>query len=145
MKLRIAFLLDDCESGRVSLLILAGALLCFVVAGVLGISDNPPGILFVYVGAMLALLAAVRGRARRRKYFILMVASVITFPVAAVLHNVLEVAADQMGGPEWLAQIMAGLGVLFFFGAIIFSPAGFLLGLIGMIFSEKPGSTVSEA
>lgn len=106
----------------------------FLAAGlVIGIADNPPGLALVYL-AVSAWIAAFAHRWRRVKSFlILLVASLVGFPLAVVLHNVFyalaEVASDVVG----LSQVLAFLEVVFFLIAIFVCPPGVLIGAVGSV------------
>lgn len=113
-------------------LIAAGC--AFLAAGlVIGIGDNPPGLALVYL-AVSAWIAAFAHRWRRVKSFlILLVASLVGFPLFVVLHNVFyalaEVASDVVG----LSQVLVFLEVVFFLIAIVVCPPGVLIGAVGSV------------
>ena len=106
----------------------------FLAAGlVIGIADNPPGLALVYL-AVSAWIVAFAHRWRRVKSFlILLVASLVGFPLSVVLHNgfyaLAEVASDVVG----LSQVLAFLEVVFFLIAIFVCPSGVLIGAVGSV------------
>jgi len=104
----------------------------FLAAGlVIGIGDNPPGLVLVYL-AVSAWIVAFAHRWRRVKSFlILLTASLVGFPLSVVLHNVFyalaEVASDVVG----LSQALGFLEVVFFLVALLVCPPGVLIGAVG--------------
>ena len=119
---------------RCSTLALIAVGCAFLAAGlVIGIGDNPPGLVLVYL-AVSTWIAAFAHRWRRVKSFlILLVASLIGFPLSAVLHNVFyalaEVASDVVG----LTQVLVFLEVVFFLIALFVCPPGVLIGAVGSV------------
>jgi hypothetical protein len=97
-----------------TLALLAAGCVFLAAALVIGIGDNPPGLVLVYL-AVSAWIVAFAHRWRRVKSFlILLVASLFGFPLFAVLHNVfyaLAVVASDVAG---LSQALEFLEVVFF-------------------------------
>jgi hypothetical protein len=106
----------------------------FLAAGlVIGIGDNPPGLALVYL-AVSTWIAAFAHRWRRVKSFlILLVASLVGFPLFVVLHNgfyaLAEVASDVVG----LSQVLSFLEVASFLIALFVCPPGILIGAVGSV------------
>jgi hypothetical protein len=120
---------------------LTGGGLFAVVAGLLlGINDNPPGILLLYVGLLSSAFALLLRweRANRGRLFFLL--GLVGFPVMVVLHNAGEAVAGTTGLPTLLVWLMQAIAVLSFFLAVLIAPVLMLSGLIGWVceyFTER--------
>jgi uncharacterized membrane protein YdcZ (DUF606 family) len=110
------------------------AIALLAAAMVIGISDNPPGILLAYAASVCAVLALTTGWQHPRKHFYLFVGSLLAFVVTAILHNVFEGVASVIGVP-WLKAAGGAIGAAFFLIAILLCPAGMLVGAAGGIAS----------
>ena len=115
------------------------SILSMLAALIVGISDNPPGILLCFMSSVLLVLAFTHNLNTVKSYLILLLISLAGFVVAAVLHNVFE----ALGKETFLGII----GVFFFLVAIFICPAGVIIGIGGMItralgkVKEKPISS----
>ena len=89
-------------------------LLLLLVALLIGISDNLPGILLVYAGTLLLLLAFVHHWHEAAQFGTLLAISVVSFPVLTLLHNVFEVLHEKSGGIPVIDQLLQGFSVIFF-------------------------------
>ena len=112
--------------------------LAFLVIGALslaggllvGIDDNPPGLLLVY-GAVTSFILAFAHRWREPRRFILLLGlSFLGFVVFAVLHNVFY-AVGESSSVSWVTSLMEVLHVGSFLVAVLICPPGILVGLIG--------------
>lgn len=106
----------------------------FLAAGlVIGISDNPPGLVLVYLAVSSWIVAFAHRWRRVKSFLILLVASLVGFPLFAVLHNVFyglaEVTSDVVG----LTQALGFLEVVFFLIALFVCPPGVLIGAVGSV------------
>lgn len=116
-------------------LIFIGCAVVLLAAAILvGIADNPPGLLLAFASSILAVLALTTGWHHPRKHFYLFVGSFLAFAVTAVLHNVFEAAASVAGVP-WLKAAGGAIGATFFLIAIFLCPAGMAVGAVGGIAS----------
>ena len=117
---------------RLRLTLLACAAVLLGAALVVGISDNPPGVLLAFLSSIALVTALAVGLRTKRQFEILLLASLLLFVGAAVLHNVFEAAAS-VAGAAWLKAAGEVIGVTFFLVAIFLCPAGIVVGLIGLI------------
>ena len=118
---------------RLTLVLLVVGCAFLAAALVIGVGDNPPGLVLVYL-AVSAWIVAFAHRWRRVKSFlILLAASLVGFPLSVVLHNVFyalaEVASDVVG----LSQALGLLEVVFFLVALLVCPPGVLIGAVGSV------------
>ena len=116
-----------------TLILLAVGCASLAAGLVVGINDNPPGLVLVYL-AIATWIAAFAHRWRRVKPFlILLFVSLVGFPLSVVLHNVFyalgEVASDVVG----LSQVLVFLEVVFFLIAVLVCPPGVLIGAVGSV------------
>jgi len=114
---------------------------CALVAALLvGVADNLPGLVLCYVAVTAFLLALVHTWRSAKRYLILLVASLLGFPLAVILHNLFyalsEVAAEFVG----LVQVLGLLEVGFFLVAVLVCPPGALIGAVGAVVTAILGA-----
>jgi len=117
----------------VTVVFLAIAAVLAAAAGIVGISDNPPGILMLYAGAFALVLAFVHPWRTSRQFRYLLYASVLGLVVFAVVHNVFEVVAGRMGGPGFVVAVLQGIQVAAFLIAILICPPAIIIGVVGEV------------
>ncbi len=117
----------------ITLILLALCGLALVSALIIGINDNPPGLLLLFIAASVLILAFVHPWRRAKNFLILLGASVIGFALFVVLHNVFYMLGQMAADVPVVGWLLRGLSVLSFFLAIIGCPAAFLVGLVGSI------------
>jgi len=122
----------------VQLCLLATAVVSLSAGLLVGVSDNLPGILLVYMASIAVVLAYALRFRTQRQYERLLLYSVAGFAVTAILHNVFEAAAS-VAGAAWLRAVGGGIGAAFFLIAVLLCPAGFLVGLVGSIVKRLLG------
>ena len=76
-------------SKRPLMLFLAVGCIALAAGLVVGVSDNPPGLILVYLASGSFILAFAHRWRGVKGYVILLIVSLVGFPVAAVLHNLL--------------------------------------------------------
>ncbi len=124
-------LFGEKRSLKRSLIFLALCAILWVSAFMIGIADNLPGLLLLYLGAFGLILAFVHGWRKSKKYMILTISSFVGFFVFAILHNVFEGLGKDLMDIVFVYYIFAGLGVFSFFLALLACPVGFLTGIFG--------------
>ena len=114
---------------RKGILILAALSCALLISAVLvGIGDNIPGIVLVYLAVTVLFVALVRNWRELKKFLILMGASSAGFVVFVLLHNALYglVYVMMLNRPD--------LDEPFFFVLAVFvCPVGFLVGVVGSV------------
>ncbi|MCK4654676.1 MAG: hypothetical protein KAU01_09535 [Candidatus Cloacimonetes bacterium] len=118
---------------KVTFTFLAISIISLVIAFIIGIADNPPGLLFCYMGIVALILVFVHRWRKAKNYLILFLASLIGFPVFAVLHNVMYGLEKMAVDIIVLNQLLRFLDVLFFLIALMVCPPGILVGAVGSI------------
>jgi hypothetical protein len=138
------------RSRRVTVLLLVIAGVLAAAAAIVGISDNPPGILLAYGAAAALVLAFVHPwrTSRRFRYFFYI--SFVGFAVLVVVHNVFEVVAGRIDGPGFVVAVLQGIQVAAFLIAVLICPPALVIGAVGAIVMairnrrrrrEDPGAT----
>ncbi|MBU1699544.1 MAG: hypothetical protein KJ970_13430 [Candidatus Eisenbacteria bacterium] len=104
-----------------------------VAAGVVGISDNLPGILLAFGGAAALILAFVHPWRTARQFRLLLLVSVISFVVLAVLHNVFEAVAGMTEIVGAIKILLQGLSIAAFLLAVLVCPPAIMVSAVGSI------------
>jgi len=126
-------ILGDEKNRKMTYLFLALGILFLAGAFIIGISDNPPGIILCYLGIVSLMLAFVHHWRTTKKFLILLLVSIIGFPVFAILHNVFYALGQYFHDVFILNPLFIFLEVLSFLIAILICPPGILIGAIGSI------------
>ena len=121
------------SSRKASFILLAICCVSLVAAFLIGIDDNPPGLLLCLIAAAAFFLAFVHTWRKAKYFLILSGASLIGIFFFAVLHNVFyglgQMAADIIVLKHLLGFLDAGS----FLVAILVCPAGCLIGVVGSV------------
>ena len=118
---------------KVTVVFLAIAAALAAAAGLVGISDNPPGILLAYGAAAALVLAFVHPWRTSRQFRYLLYGSFLGFLVFAVAHNLFEVVAGKMGGPGFVVAVLQGIQVAAFLIAVLICPPALAIGTVGAV------------
>ncbi len=102
------------------------SIILIIAALIVGVDDNPPGIVLCFIGSILFILAFTYSWKKAKPFLLLVVFSLVGFVISVILQNVLE----AIGGE---GTLLGGIGVVFFLIAIFICPAGFLVGIGGSI------------
>jgi hypothetical protein len=114
------------------ILLLAGIVL-ITLGNIIGVSDNPPGIILAYIGIIIFATAFVYDWTKIKKLITLIILSVLGFPLFALLHNLFHAWATLVTELIIIKSILEILGVIFFLAALFICPAGFFAGITGII------------
>ena len=118
---------------KVTFTLLAISIISLVIAFIIGIADNPPGLLLCFIGVVALILVFVHRWRKAKNYLILFIASLIGFAVFAFLHNVMYGLEKMAVDIVVLSQLLRFLDVLFFLIALMVCPPGILVGAVGSI------------
>lgn len=102
-------------------------------AVVVGISDNPPGILLAFGAAAALVLAFVHPWRTAKKFVLFSCASVLGFVIFAILHNVFYALASRAASVGVLQSLLQGLDVAAFLLAVLICPPAILVGAVGSV------------
>jgi hypothetical protein len=116
---------------RITLLLAEAAGALVLVALLVGVSDNPPGLLLVALASVALVIAAVHPWRAPKPFVLLFVASIIGFVVLVVLHNLLDGVAGLMSDGNVLRILVQAIGVTAFLLAILVLPGAVLVGAGG--------------
>jgi hypothetical protein len=118
---------------RTTLVLIAVGGASLAAALLIGIADNPPGLLLVYLAVAAGILAFAHHWRRVKCFLILLGASLIGFPLAVVLHNAFYALAEITSDIVVLPHVLGFLEVAFFLLAVLVCPPGILIGALGSI------------
>ena len=104
-----------------------------IASGVVGISDNPPGILLALFAGAAFVLAFVHGWRTARPFRSLFFGSVLGLVFFGILHNVLGGVAGTWAKTGAVRGAVEGLSVAAFFIAVLGFPPTFLVGGVGWV------------
>lgn len=119
------------------ILISAGLLTC-ATAFVIGVSDNPPGMIFLYIGLVCLAGAWVWNWPSPREFWTLLMISLAAFPVGVILHNTFYLLGTLVNGGI-LAGVIGFLGVFFFLVAVVAVGPTAFAALVGGIITSWQG------
>jgi len=105
---------------------LSTSIVLVIVGLIVGIDDNPPGIIIFFLGSIVLVIAFTHNWQRAKPYLFLVLFSLLGLVISGILHNVLE----AIGGE---GTILGVIGALFFLIAIFICPACLLVGIVGSI------------
>lgn len=125
---------------RTTTLWLLGAAVILAAAALLvGISDNPPGIVLLYLAGLAMVLAGTHRWRSRKKFGLLFIGAVIGFFVLGVVHNFAEVGAHRIADLPVIPLILSGISVAGFLAALILCPMAGLVGALGWVVNPGRG------
>jgi len=113
------------------LLVICGLLV--IAAALVGINDNPPGILLAFLAATAFVLAFVHPWRTARQFRFLLYSSVLGIALFAILNNVFAAVAHNSVTAGALQNLLQGLAVAAFFLATLICPAAFIVGAVGSV------------
>jgi hypothetical protein len=116
-----------------TLALIAVGCACLAVGLVIGIGDNPPGLVLVYVAVSAWILAFAHRWRRAKSFLILLAASLVGFPLFVVLHNLFYALAELASDVVVLSPVLMFLEVVFFLIALFVCPPGVLIGATGSV------------
>ena len=126
-------LLSTVKSRKISLVLIATSILLMIAANIVGIADNPPGIILAFISICAVITAFVHHWTKLKKFLILLIGSVVGFPVFAVLHNLFYALAEMAKDIIIVKQILEIIDVLSFLITIFICPVGIIVGATGSI------------
>jgi len=141
---RLSRLIGDKSKRKITFVLLLIGCFSLILAFIIGISDNPPGILLCFVGITSLMLMFSHHWREIKKFTILLIFSIAGFPVSVVLHNLLYGLGKMFAENPILSQIFESLHVLFFLIAILICPPGILIGALGSLILHIRGKKSKE-
>ncbi len=111
------------------LLLVVGGVVSIGTALLVGISDSLPGIALAYLGATMLMTALAYRWQYSRKFLVLTLGSVVSFPILVILSNVLEVSNERLD--TTVGDLLGVLGATAFIIATVLCPVALLVGVVG--------------
>jgi len=110
-----------------------------IVAVILGVSDNPPGIILLFISLICLAGAWVWNLPAPKDYWLILLISLAAFPIGVILHNLFYGLATLVSAIPLLLGVMEFLHVFFFLVAVVAVGPTALVALIGGIISSWQG------
>ena len=126
-------LLFNGANRRLTLSLLALAIVSTTIGLIVGISDNPPGIIILYAGIILLIVSLVYIWRKIRSFRILLVVSIVGVPVFSVLHNIFYGIAELTSDVKLLSETLNFFDAMSFLIALIICPSGIIVGMGGVL------------
>ncbi len=120
-------------------ILFAAGVLTGAIALVIGVSDNLPGIILLYVGLTCLAGAWIWNWSSPREFWILLLISLAAFPVGVVLHNLIYALGTMVVGNRILTGLLGFVGGFFFLVAVMAVGPTALVALIGGIYTSWQG------
>lgn len=133
-----------------TLIFLAVCILLSVAAAVVGIDDNPPGLLLGFLATVAFFLIFVHPWRKAKQFLRLFFASIAGLILFGALTACIDILTANLGDTGLLPSILHAFGAVILFLAML-CPAGLLVGAIGALVMAirnrclpRPGSTPSD-
>ena len=114
---------------EVTFIMITLSIIFLITAFSIGIEDNFPGILFLYVGIITLGVAFTHHWREKRKFKFLRIFSLLSIPVFAVMHELLEALNKTLENSTIISNIAGYLSTISFFLVLFFCPVGLLIGM----------------
>lgn len=102
------------------------SIILIVMSLIIGIDDNPPGIIVFFLGSIVLVVAFTHNWKKAGSYLLLGIFSIAGFAVSVLLHNVFEAISGE-------GTIFGIVGAIFFLIALFICPACLVVGIVGSI------------
>jgi hypothetical protein len=125
--------LSTSANRKVGLILLMVCCAAAIAAGIVGIDDNPPGILLAFLSAAAFVLVFVHPWRTARQFALLLGGSILAFVVFAILHNLFHALDGALGAEGILQVVLQGFGVVAFLLAVLVCPPAIVVAAVGTI------------
>ena len=142
--IRLSELYSNRTKREITFILLAISIISLIAAFIIGIADNPPGILLLYLGIIVLILAFVHHWREKKKFKILLIISILGIPIFAVLHNLFHGLGKMLADSTILQNLLGILNGTSFILALIICPVGLLIGILGLVLAERMKSFVAK-
>ena len=126
-------ILFDPPNRKITLFLLIFGSLFVAVGSIIGIADNPPGIIVMFVGIILLFFAFIHFWRKEKSFLILIGVSLFGGFVFAVLHNFLDALVEKSEGVFLVPQFLEALSAGSFLIAVLICPVGIFVGFFGAL------------
>ena len=134
---RLKGLLKRIKRGQWILIVLAIGL--GITAALIGVADNLPGIILIYLSLTCLAVAWVWNWGSPRDFWILLGLALLSFPVGVILHNMFYALGTVVSEIPVLAGLVGFLEAIFFLIAVIVAGPVGMVALAGGIFTSWNG------
>ncbi|NKQ35743.1 MAG: hypothetical protein HF973_09030 [Chloroflexi bacterium] len=117
--------------GRMVLIVLAA--LALGTALLMGVSDNVPGLILVYLACGLLIVAFVCTWREPQPFLKMLIVSLISVPVFVVLHNLAYAVTQSTLDTPLISGFFEFLGAICFIIAMVIAPTAVVISAIGSI------------
>ncbi len=124
---------QDKQQKTITLSLLALGIILVIVAFIVGIADNLPGISLLMFGIGSIVFAFVHTWKEPKNFLILLLVSVIGFIGSVLFHNIFDAFAEMNKESMIIYNILNIFSVIFFFLGVIIFPVTALVGVVGTI------------
>lgn len=111
-------------------------LIALISALIIGIDDNLPGILLLYLSSFFLIFSIVHHWRSKDRFIYLIIGSIFSLVIFGLLHNLFEFLAKQLD-PGIISNSVNYLGILFFFITLFLTPPALIIGILGIIFVKS--------
>ena len=119
---------------KITLIFLAMCGLLAIAAVIVGIDDNPPGILLAFLAATAFVLAFVHPWRTVRQFMFLLLASVFGFALFVILNIILDTVAQNPANTGTLQDLLQNPAIEAFSIIIaMICTAAFIVGAVGSV------------
>jgi nitroreductase len=108
-------------------------------AAIIGVADNLPGIVLIYIAFTCLTIAWVWNWRSAREFWTLLGLALLSFPIGVFLHNMLYALGTIVTGIPILAGLVGFFEAIFFLIAVLVAGPVALVSLIGGIFISRWG------
>jgi len=125
--------LFESPNQKITLILLLTGILFIVIGSLISISDNPPGIIVMFIGIIMMFFVFFHFWRSSKPYLILLVVSLAGGIVFAILHNLFDALAGNWSDIAVIPQILEGFATGSFLIAVLLCPVGIFVGFLGAI------------
>jgi len=119
---------------KITLIFLAMCGLLAIAAVIVGIDDNPPGILLAFLAATAFVLAFVHPWRTVRQFMFLLLASVFGFALFVILNIILDTVAQNPANTGTLQNLLDSPAIeALSITIVMICPAAFIVGAVGSV------------
>ena len=101
------------------------SVIAMILAMIITISDNPPGIILGFLSGIFFIMAFTHTLKKSKSYLLLTLGAIVSFIIFVILHNFL----DYFGKGTFIEAI----GAFFFLAAFFLCIPGLIIGIVGSI------------
>lgn len=141
---RLSELYSGSTKREITYFLLVLSIASLIIAFIVGIADNFPGIFLLYLGIITLIIAFVHHWREKKKFKILLIISILWIPIFAVLHNLFHGLSKMTADSSILHNLLGILNGTSFIIAIIICPVGLLIGALGLGLVKRMKSNVDK-